>query len=150
MSSGPRIGQAGEDLGLGNVGRDDGRQRQQLLCQRLDGVRLQEPGPGGRDHDGVLHDPLGLVEPQPFGNCFNELRRGDHPDLHGIRADVREDAVDLLTEKFGSDLQNSLYAGGVLRRERRNRAHGVHPVHGHRFQIGLNPGASAAVAASDG
>ena len=57
---------------------------------------------------------------------------------------------ELLPEKIGRDLHDPGDAGGILGRQRRDGAHAVHPVHGHGFQISLNSGASAAVAACNG
>ena len=142
-------GHSGQHLRLRNIGCSQGCQRQQDLLQRDHRVRLNQAGAGGRHHHRVYHDVFRLIMAQPVGNGFNQRGAGYHTDLHRVRADVRKDHVDLLSEKFRSHLQNSCYAGGVLCCQCGDRAHGVYAIHGHRFQISLDTGASAAVTASD-
>ena len=143
-------GEAGEDLRLGDVGRQDRGQRQQLRGQGLDGVVPQELCAGGGHHDGVHHHPLRAVLPELFRDDGNQLRRGDHADLHRVGDDIREYGVQLLRQEMGGGLQNIRDAGGVLGRQGRDRAGGEYAVGGHGFDIGLNPGASAGIASGNG
>ena len=57
--------------------------------------------------------------------------------------------IELFSQKLGRNLKYSENAGRVLRRERRHRAHRVNTIHGHRFQVCLNAGASAGIAPRD-
>ena len=143
-------GEAGEDLRLGNVGRQYRGQRQQLRGQGLDGVVPQELCAGGGHHDGVHHHPLRAVLPELFRDDGNQLRRGDHADLHRVGDDIREYGVQLLRQEMGRGLQDVCDAGGVLGRQGRDRAGGEYAVGGHGFDIGLNPGASAGIASGNG
>ena len=74
----------------------------------------------------------------------DELRRGDHADLHGVRENISKNSVQLLTQKIGCGLQNICDAGSIL------GGQGKHAVGGHGFDIGLNPGASAGIASGNG
>ena len=141
---------AGEHLGLRDVGGDQGGQGQQLFRQGLNRVGLHQGRTGGGHHDGIHHHILRPVEPEPVGNHANELAGCHHADFYRVGTDVLKDRVNLLLQKFGSGLLNCAYAGGVLGREGGNGAHGIHTIHGHRFQISLNSGASTAVAARNG
>ena len=71
-------------------------------------------------------------------------------DLDGAGADVGEDGVYLLGQKLGADLEDAGYTGGVLGRQGSDGAHGEDAVHGHGFEVGLNAGAAAGIAARDG
>ena len=96
------------------------------------------------------HHPLRAVLPELFRDDGNQLRRGDHADLHRVGDDIREYGVQLLRQEMGGGLQNIRDAGGVLGRQGRDRAGGEYAVGGHGFDIGLNPGASAGIASGNG
>ena len=92
-------GTAGEHFGLLPVGGDDLGQREQLLPQGADGVRFHQAGARGGHHDGVHHHPLRAVLPELFRDDGNQLRRGDHADLHRVGDDIREYGVQLLRQE---------------------------------------------------
>ena len=60
---------------------------------------------------------LRLVKAETLGDRLNERGRGHHADLDGAGADVGEDGVYLLGQKFGADLEDAGYTGGVLGRQ---------------------------------
>ena len=143
-------GEAGEDLRLGNVGRQYRGQRQQLRRQGVDGVVPQELCAGGGHHDGVHHHALRAIPAQLLRDDGNQRCRGDHADLHRVGGDVREHGVQLLRQEVGGGLQDVCDAGGVLGRQGRDRAGGEYAVGGHGLDVGLDPGASAGIASSNG
>ena len=66
--------QPGEDLCLGDIRGQDGRQRQQLARQRLDRLGAEEIRAGGRDHDGVDDDMTRAVLAQLLSDHADQLR----------------------------------------------------------------------------
>ena len=138
-----------EHFRLRNIGRQHGCKRNQALLQRLYRIVGDQFCPAGCNHYGVDHDLFRLVKPQPLRNHSDKSSRGDHPDFNRVRTQVGEDAVDLLREKFGCNLKDSLYAGCVLGCQRRDRTHGKNAVHGHCLDVSLDSGASAGVAPGD-
>ena len=122
---------AGEHLSLRHVRRDHGREREQLRAQRGHGVVHQQPRAAGGDHHGVDDDAARAVDAQSVDDGLDERRRGDHAGLDGVGEDVSEDAVELGGQEVGRDLQNAADAGGVLRGQCGDRAHGVNAVGRH-------------------
>ena len=99
---------------------------------------------------GVQHNVLRPVMAQPLADGLDQGRRGYHADLDRVGADVGEDRIQLPGQKFRGDFKNTLYAGGVLRRQGGDGGHGENAVHRHCLEIGLNTGASAGIASGDG
>ena len=137
----------GKHLRLGNVRRNNRRKGQKLFLQRRNCILANQLCTAGRNHHRVNHDIFRMICRQPFRNHGNQVYRRNHPDFHRIGADIRKYAVNLHPQKFRCHLKNPLYAGGILRRQCCNRAHGEYPVHRHGFQIRLNPCAAAGIAA---
>ena len=80
---------------------------------------------------------------QPIHNDPDEGSGRYHPCFHSVRDDVRKDTVQLEGEKFWGALQYPPDAGGVLRGEGGDGAHGVHPMHGHGLEVCLDAGPAA-------
>ena len=93
---------------------------------------------------------LCVVAAQLFGNYPDQLSRGYHADLDGVRVDVGKNGVDLLRQKFRGGFKNAGNTGGVLGGQGGDGAHGIHAVGGHGLDIGLNAGAAAGIAAGNG
>jgi len=146
-----RIGDlhAGKDLSLRNVGGDHLCHGQQLFGQCLHGIVPQQLGAGGGNHHRVHHDMLCTVGVQLFGDHTDQLCRGYHADLDGIRVDVGKNGVDLLCQKFGRGFKNAGHTCGVLGSQCGNGAHGVHAVCSHGFDIGLDASTAAGIAAGN-
>ena len=142
-------GHAGEHFCLRNVWREDGGQREQALLERVDCVVADELGAACGDHHGIDDEIFRAVFLKLLRDDFNQADGGNHTGFDRIRADVGKDAVELQRQKVRRDLEDSLNAGGVLRDEGGDGAHGVYTVCGHRFDVGLNSGASAGVGPSD-
>ena len=73
-----------------------------------------------------------------------------HTNFDSIGINILEYGIDLLLQEICCGLLYGSYSGGVLCRQRSDNTHGINTMHGHCFQISLNPGASAAIAAGDG
>ena len=140
---------AGKDLALGNVRGEDGGHGKQIFLQGADSIVRDQLCAAGRHHDGVDDDVFRLEFSEFFRDALNDPSRCDHADLHRVRTDVRENAGDLLLDKLGRDLKNSLHAGGVLGCQGCDGAHAVHAVRHHGLQICLDTGASAGIASGD-
>ena len=133
---------AGEDLSLRDIGGDDLCHGQQLFGQRLHGVIPQQLGTGSGYHHGIHHDMLCVVAVQLLSNYPDQLSRGYHADLDGVRVDVGENGIDLLRQKFRGGFKNAGNTGGVLGGQGGDGGHGL--------DIGLNAGAAAGIAAGNG
>ena len=92
---------------------------------------------------------LCAVGVQLFGDHTDQLCRGYHADLDGIRVDVGKNGVDLLCQKFGRGFKNAGHTCGVLGSQCGNGAHGVHAVCSHGFDIGLDASTAAGIAAGN-
>ena len=132
-----------------DVRGDDVRELEEFLLEGVDRLFRDEPRPAGGDHDGVDHDVLRVVLLELFGDGRDEVGRRDHPDLHRVREDVCKDLIQLLREEVRGALLDGCHAGRVLRGQGRDGAHRVNTVHGHRFDVRLNAGASAGIGTSD-
>ena len=140
---------AGEDLRLGDVGRDQLRDGQQLRLQGVDGLVLNQLGAGGGDHHRIDHDVTGLVVRKLLCDHPDQRRRGHHADLDRIGEDVCEHGVQLVGQKLRCDLKDACDAGCILGSEGRDGGHGVNAMRRHGLHVCLNSGASAGIASSD-
>ena len=96
--------------GLGNVGRDDGRQRE---C--LSGILGNEASTRGGDHDGVDDDILCVPGAQAVGDNLDNLGRGDHADLDGAGSYIVKNGIDLRCDNIRGDVLHGGNAQCVLR-----------------------------------
>ena len=79
-----------------------------------------------------------------------DLQDVQHAHFGGVRADVADDGINLRGEDGRGRGVDGRDAAGVLRRQRRERAHAVAAQRGEGFEIGLDARAAAAVRAGDG
>ena len=89
--------------GLGNIGRDNGRQREQAVGERLAASSAMSERRGG-NHDGVDDDILRIPGAQALGDNLDNLGRGDHADFDGVGADIVKDGIDLRRDNIGGDV----------------------------------------------
>ena len=85
---------AGQRLGLQQVRRDDGREREQPVDEGFDRVVLEQLRAGARNHhrvDDERHRVLG----EEVGDGLDQLAREEHPGLRRVHADVVEDRLEL-------------------------------------------------------
>src|SRR6266550_9083831 len=138
----------GEDLRLGKVGRHDGGEREEPLDQRLDRVVLEQLRARARDHhrvDDQWYRPL----LEKVGGRLDQTRRGQHPRLRRVDADVVEHRLELRGHELLRQLVDRRHADRVLRGQRDKGGHAVAAGRGKRLQVGLDPGAPARVGGSD-
>ena len=140
----------GQHARLRQVGRDDGRQRQQLVDDRLARLVVEQHGARLGDHHRVDHDRrVPLDELERVADGADRLRGPQHPDLDGVDADVVRHGPDLRDDHLRRHGVDRLDTDGALRRERRDRRHPVHAAAGERLQVGLDAGAAAGVGPGD-
>ena len=76
-------------------------------------------------------------------------RVAEHPDLHGVDADVLGHRADLRDDHRRARRLHRVDADGVLRGQRGDRRHPVDAAARERLQVGLDAGAAAGVRAGD-
>ena len=87
----------------------------------------------------------GMVTLQRVDDHIDQRRAADHPDLHRIRHNIGKNTVQLFLQKVRCHFLHTVNAGGVLRGQRRDGAHGVHLVGGHGFDVLLDARSPAAI-----
>ena len=80
---------------------------------------------------------------------FDQTGGRDHPGLHCIRKDIRENTIQLLCQEGRCHLHDPCYAGCILGSQGRDRAHGIDAIGGHGLDICLDAGASAGITSGD-
>ena len=136
--------------GLGNVGRDDGRQREQTTRERLSGVLGNEASARSGDHNGV-DDHVGCVPcAQAVGDNFDNLGGRNHADLDGARADIVKNGVNLRGYDIWRDILHGGDAQCVLRCDGGDGRLGIQAVGRDGLDVGLNAGATAGIGSCDG
>ena len=135
---------------LGNVGRDDGCQREQAAGECLRGILGNEASARGGDHDGVDDHVRCVPGAQAVGDDFDNLDRRNHADLDGARADVVKDSVDLRGYDIWRDILHGGDAQGVLCGDGCNGRLGIQTVRRDGLDVGLNAGATAGIGSCDG
>ncbi len=150
---------ARQGLGFGHVGRDDGRQGQQMLPQRRDGRVFQQRVAALGDHDRVHHQAEGAgrtfafpgrVPGQPPGHGVDNVRVDQHAGLDGIDADVRQDGFQLCIDLLGGHRIHARDTSGVLRGDGGDDRHAVRAQRRKRLQVRLNARAAAGIRAGHG
>jgi hypothetical protein len=135
---------------LGQVRRQHRGARDELAHERPLGVGLEQPGAGLGDHHRVEHDRRAgreLVERRR--DRERDLGVAEHPDLHGVHADVGEHRADLGQHHLRGDRVDRAHAERVLGGQRRDRAGAVHAAARERLEVGLDAGAAPGVRAGD-
>ena len=90
------------------------------------------------------------MEGESFSDDVDDVSGRHHADFHRDRRNILKHHVDLVGENVRFGVLNGTHAGGVLCGKGGDGAHGVHPVHGHGLEVGLDAGAAAGVAAGNG
>ena len=142
--------EAGQRGRLHQVRRDHGGPRHEPLAQRALGVGLEQPAAALGDHHRVEHHRH-VAGSRSSARSTASIASAvpDHPDLHGVHADVLDHRPDLLDDRLGRQRVDRAHALGVLRGDRRDRGHAVRAAGGERLQVGLDAGAAAGVGAGD-
>ena len=133
---------------LGQVGGDQVRVVQDA-AQRVLGVGLEQPSPGGGHHDGVDHGHGRTVGREPRPHRLDDVHRAEHPDLHGIQLHVLRHGVQLRLQHghgWGVDRHHALR---VLRDHRSDHAQPEAAHGGDGLQVRGVPGTTRGVGAGD-
>ena len=136
--------------GLGQVGRDDGGDRQQHLAQHLHRVFGQQRVAVLRHEHGIDDEPADAEVVQRGRDRRDQLGRGEHPGLGRVDADVDRDCCDLPAHQVGAHQLEGLHTQRVLRGHRHDRGRSPHAVRLERLEVGDDARAAPRVGARDG
>jgi biotin transport system substrate-specific component len=137
----------GEDFGFRNIGRDDHGTSQELGPHHGNGFFDQQSVSTLRDHDGI-HDHVGELEAfDRRSNRFDNRRGGEHARLDRVRTYVARHGLYLRDDKIGRHRLPIGDAERVLRGDRGDGCRTVHAVSRECFQVGLDTGTAARIAA---
>ena len=140
-----------ENLGLGDVGRDDACGGDEAVAEGGDCVAAQQRVARGCDHDGVDDDAAGdVISGEGVAHGDDQLRRVEHADLDSVGADVVEARPDLAADEVDRHGVDASNADGVLVDDGDDGAHAVAAESREGLEVGLQACASAGVAACDG
>lgn len=136
--------------GLGNIGRDNRRQREQAAGERLGGIFGNQPRARGGDHDGVDDDILCVPGAQAVGDNLDNLGRGNHADFDGAGSNIVKNGIDLRRDNIRGDVLHGGDTQGVLCGDSSDGRLGIQAVRRDGLDVGLNAGATAGVGSCDG
>ena len=140
---------AQQQCGLGQVGRDDGGQRQHGVAQHVDGVGGEQHVAALGDHDRIDHQRGQRARGQPqterVGHGAGDGGGAEHAQLGGIDAHVVEQGVDLKADEVGRYPLDAGDMTGVLRSKRADDGAAVGAESGEGLDIGQHAGAPAGV-----
>ena len=145
---------AGQFLRLVAVRRDHRGQGQEQPPHGLPGRFVQEGGPALGDHHGVDHQGEGpeAIPPEAdaLGHRLDDGGGAEHARLGRIGPDVVQDGVDLGGHHLRRHQVDVPHALGVLGRQGGDGGGAEDPQGVEGLDVGLDPGAAAAVGAGDG
>ena len=136
--------------GLGNIGRDNGRQREQATRERLSGILGNEASARSGDHDGIDDDILCVPGTQAVGDNLDNLSRENHADLDGAGSDIVKDGIDLRRDNIRGDILHGGDTERVLCGDGRDGCFGIQTVRRDGLDVCLNAGATAGIGSCDG
>ena len=145
-----RDGHAGEDLGFGDVRRDECRQRDEFFFIERDGIVFEQLVSAGGDHDGIDDERRTSVISKEIGNGIHDGRCPEHACLHGIRRNVVVDGFELGFDHGNRGIHDHADAFRILRGQGADTAHTVGAEGGKGLQVGLDTGTAGGVGARDG
>ena len=136
--------------GLGNIGRDDSRQREQATRERFGGILGNEAGARSGDHDGIDDHVRCVPGAQTVGDNLDNLSRGNHADLDGAGSDIVKNGIDLRRDNIRGDVLHGGDTERVLCGDGRDGCLGIQTVRRDGLDVGLNAGATAGIGSRDG
>ena len=135
-----------ERFGLGNVRRDDMRERQQFGTQHLHAV-IVEQAISARRCEYRIDDDEGQFELfDRGGDGLDDRGVAEHARLCGVRLDVAGNGLNLRRHQIRRQRLRLDDPHRALRGDGGRHAEAVHAQRGERLQIGLQAGAAARVA----
>src|SRR5699024_885160 len=102
------------------------------------------------DHHRVHHHVRQLVPVDRLGDGLGDLGGGEHSDLDRVHARVGQERVELVRDELGGNTVHPGDTAGGLGGECGDHTHPEGAVGGEGLQVGLDPRASAGVAAGHG
>ena len=119
--------------------------------ERGDRRLVRKDGTAAGDHDRIEDDRKAWhnLTGQTTRDRLHRLRRSDHPDLDGVRADIGKHRLHLLNDHLGRNRHHRRDAERILRRDRGNRRRGEAAEHGNGLDIGLDASAAARIGTGD-
>ena len=143
-----------QQRGFGQVGRDDGGQRQHGLGQHADGVGRQQHVAALGNHHRVDHQRRQLTRSQQrlqrVGHRARDSSGAQHAQLGAVDAHVIEQRVDLQADEVGGDAFDAGDGPGVLGGERADDRTAIGPQRREGLDVGQHAGPATGVDASDG
>lgn len=145
-----RDGYAGEDLGFGDVRRDECRQGDELFFIECDGIIFEQFVSAGGDHDRVNDERCASVISKEIRNRIHDGSCPEHACLDGIRRNVVVDGFELGFDHGNRGIRDHADALRILRCQGADAAHAVGAEGGKGLQVCLDTGSAGGVGARDG
>ncbi len=141
-------GHAGQGLGLGRVGRQQGCASDEQALDRRHGVVREEPRAALRDHNRIDHRrQAGGV--QELGDELHDFRVAEHAGLDHVGADVIEDGARLGGDDVGRQRIGGADAQGVLHGDGGDGARRIAAQGGDSLDVRLHPGPATGIGSGD-
>lgn len=145
-----RDGYAGEDLGFGDVRRDECRQGDELFFIKCDGIVLEQFVSAGGDHDRVDDERCASVISKEIRNRIHDGSYPEHACLDGVRCYVVVDGFELGFDQGDRRIHDHADPLRILRCQGADAAHAVGAEGGKGLQVCLDTGSAGGVGACDG
>jgi len=143
-------GEAGQELGLIEVGGDAGREGEELVTDRRDRILVEQAISRRGDHDRVDHEAGGGEGREAPDHRLDDLPGGEHPGLDGDWWQVVGQRRELLGDHRGRDGVNCTDTEGILRGDGRDHGRPETVVCREGLQVGLDAGPSSGIGARNG
>lgn len=145
-----RDGYAGEDLGFGDVRRDECRQGDELFFIECDGIVLEQFVSAGGDHDRVDDERCASVISKEIRNRIHDGSCPEHACLDGVRCYVVVDGFELGFDQGDRSIHDHADPLRILRCQGADATHAVGAEGGKGLQVCLDTGSAGGVGACDG
>ena len=145
-----RDGHAGEDLGFGDVRRDECRKGNEFFFIERDGIVFEQCVSAGGDHDGIDDERRTSVISKEIGNGIHDGSCPEHAGLHSIGRNVVVDGFELGFDHGNRGIRDHADSCRILRGQGADTAHAVGAEGGKGLQVGLDTGTAGGVGARDG
>lgn len=145
-----RDGYAGEDLGFGDVRRDECRQGDELFFIKCDGIIFEQFVSAGGDHDGIDDERCASVISKEIRNRIHDGSCPEHACLDGVRCYVVVDGFELGFDQGDRSIHDHADPLRILRCQGADAAHTVGAEGGKGLQVCLDTGSAGGVGARDG
>lgn len=140
---------AGQGGGFVQIGGDECSLRQEFAHECFNGVRLQQNGPAGADHDGIDDGRGGAGFDESCGHADQVLRK-KHAGFDGADREVGTQLVELSLEEFGIQLPHLGDPQGILGGQGGERGNPENTLRGKGKEVGLYPCPGSGVRTGNG